>query len=152
MRVFAAVPPLQDDDDANDWVSFCAVAELQQHLADVSDVPIENQKVRRSINATRPPRLRHVVVQLMFKGGMKDKDKTLEEIGVKSGIKIMMVGNKAENIKKLRVAPPPDNEGTNAETASKTPLCQETKHKKVIDRGLPADAEKGIEGTHVRTC
>jgi hypothetical protein len=107
------------------------VKDFQLHLSEISDVPLENQK-------------------LMFKGGLKDTSKTLAEIGVKDKQKIMMVGNKVENIKKLKTAPTGITAATEPEAqgASKTPLCQEVKHKKVIDRGKPADAETGTAGTH----
>ena len=85
--------------------------------------------------------------KVMFKGGLKDKTKTLEEVGIKSGVKMMLVGSKQDDVAKLKtaqaaVAAEPTPEAVAA--AEKTPVCHETAHKRVIDKGKPADAEPGV--------
>jgi hypothetical protein len=85
--------------------------------------------------------------KVMFKGGLKDKTKTLQEIGIKSGVKMMLVGSKNDDVAKLKkaeaaVAKDPTEEV--AAAAAKLPVCQEKEHKRVIDKGKPADAEPGI--------
>ena len=85
--------------------------------------------------------------KVMFKGGLKDKTKTLQEVGIKNGVKMMLVGSKQDDVAKLKeaeaaVAKEPTEEV--AAAAAKVPLCQETEHKRVLDKGKPADAEPGI--------
>ena len=88
-----------------------------------------------------------VMQKVMFKGGLKDKTKTLEEVGIKSGVKMMLVGSKQDDVAKLAagkaaVAKEPTPEAVAA--AEKTPVCHETAHKRVIDKGKPSDAEAGV--------
>lgn len=85
--------------------------------------------------------------KVMFKGGLKDKTKTLQDVGIKSGVKMMLVGTKGEDIAKLKkaaaaAAKEPTEEAATA--AAKTPMCQEREHKRVLDKGKPADAQPGI--------
>jgi hypothetical protein len=85
--------------------------------------------------------------KVMYKGGLKDKTKTLQEVGIKSGVKMMLVGSKQDDVAKLKkaeaaVAMEPAAEVVAA--AAKVPVCQEKEHKRVIDKGKPADAEPGV--------
>jgi hypothetical protein len=85
--------------------------------------------------------------KVMFKGGLKDKTKTLQEVGIKNGVKMMLVGSKQDDVAKLKkaeaaVAKEPTPEA--AAAAEKTPVCEEKEHKRVLDKGKPADAEAGV--------
>ena len=42
--------------------------------------------------------------KVMFKGGLKDKTKTLQEVGIKNGVKMMLVGSKQDDVAKLKEA------------------------------------------------
>ena len=104
------------------------VMELHQKLEELTGIVPSMQKV-------------------MFKGGLKDKTKTLQEVGIKNGVKMMLVGSKQDDVAKLKkaeaaVAKEPTQEAVAA--AAKTPVCQEKEHKRVLDKGKPADAEAGI--------
>ena len=101
------------------------VSELHAKLEELTGIPPTMQKV-------------------MFKGGLKDKTKTLADVGIKSGVKMMLVGSKQADIAKLKAAEEAvKKEPTPAEAkaAEKKPLCEEKEHKRVLDKGKPADAE-----------
>jgi len=85
--------------------------------------------------------------KLMWKGLMKDDTKTLRELGVKDGVKIMLVGSSIEDVMSTATAPPPTEvKEEKSEEVSKEPLCEQTQHKKIVEKGLPEGAEPGIKG------
>jgi len=85
--------------------------------------------------------------KLMLKGLMKDDSKTLRELGVKDGVKIMLVGSSIEDVMNTAAPPPPsDSKEDKVEEASKEPLSEQLPHKKIIDKGLPEGAELGKKG------
>ncbi|XP_014271163.1 ubiquitin domain-containing protein UBFD1 [Halyomorpha halys] len=99
------------------------VSKLKQHLQNIIHVPQPLQKV-------------------MFKGLAKD-DKTLREIGITPGVKVMVVGSKLDDV--LAVSTPSTlvaEEKTHV--VSKEPLCRQKAHKKIIDKGIPDDVLPGI--------
>lgn len=108
------------------------VMDLHHKLQELTGIPQEMQKI-------------------MFKGGLKDTTKTLAESGIKNGVKMMLMGSKPEAVQALAAAGKaasiaPLVEQVQAQ-AEKVPMCQEAHHKKVLDKGKPADAEEGLPGT-----
>ncbi|XP_076032944.1 ubiquitin domain-containing protein UBFD1-like isoform X2 [Oratosquilla oratoria] len=84
--------------------------------------------------------------KVMIKGLAKD-EKTLRELGVTKGMKVMVVGSKLDdvvNVNTAKTETPPAETPTAAAT-SKEPLCKQKNHKKIIDKGLPEDALQGIK-------
>uniref|UniRef100_T1IXM7 Ubiquitin-like domain-containing protein n=1 Tax=Strigamia maritima TaxID=126957 RepID=T1IXM7_STRMM len=102
------------------------VAMLKQHVSKLTEVPPAMQKV-------------------MFKGLAKD-DKTLRELGVTKGAKIMIVGSTLNEVLAVSTPSASTVEETQGATGStKEPLSKQKMHKKIIDRGVPEDAMPGIK-------
>eukprot|EP01137_Pigoraptor_chileana_P017341 Opistho-2@75280 len=106
-----------------------AVSELKAHLEPLSGVPQAMQK-------------------LMFKGMMKDT-LTLRAVGVNAGAKIMLVGSTVNDIISVTVPQAGAGPASSAAAAAPTevPLCEQTEHKKVLDKGKPDDVMPGRRGT-----
>ncbi|XP_015149981.2 ubiquitin domain-containing protein UBFD1 [Gallus gallus] len=88
-----------------------------------------------------PPAMQKV----MFKG-LLPEEKTLREIKVTNGAKIMVVGSTINDV--LAVNTPKDaaqQEGK-AEESKKEPLCRQKQHRKVLDKGKPDDVMPSIKG------
>ncbi|KAL7632198.1 UNVERIFIED_CONTAM: hypothetical protein RMT77_017503 [Armadillidium vulgare] len=101
------------------------VKQLKEHLAPIINVLPTMQKV-------------------MIKGLAKD-DKTLQELGVIKGAKLMVVGSKLNDVVNVNV---PKSEVIKNETVGVTqrePLCKQKMHRKVLDKGIPEDALPGIK-------
>jgi len=104
------------------------VGQLKKHLEDVIGVPKDLQKI-------------------MFKGLAKD-EKTLRDIGVAKGAKIMVVGSKLTDV--MAVSTPSTQEAADDKSStgsSKEPFCKQKMHRKVLDKGVPDDVMPGIKDT-----
>uniref|UniRef100_G1N460 UBFD1 PH-like C-terminal domain-containing protein n=1 Tax=Meleagris gallopavo TaxID=9103 RepID=G1N460_MELGA len=83
--------------------------------------------------------------KVMFKG-LLPEEKTLREIKVTNGAKIMVVGSTINDV--LAVNTPKDaaqQEGK-VEESKKEPLCRQKQHRKVLDKGKPDDVMPSIKG------
>ncbi|MPC42082.1 Ubiquitin domain-containing protein UBFD1 [Portunus trituberculatus] len=105
------------------------VKQLKEHLTSIINVLPAMQKV-------------------MIKGLAKD-EKTLRELGVTRGSKVMVVGSKLDDVVSVNT---PKSESSSSEkpttiTSSKEPLCRQKLHRKIIDKGVPEDAMPGIKNT-----
>ncbi|XP_037094040.1 ubiquitin domain-containing protein UBFD1-like [Pollicipes pollicipes] len=81
--------------------------------------------------------------KVMIKGLARD-DKTLRELGVASGAKVMVVGSTLNDV--LSVAKPEaksSKEEAKAEEPDKEKLCEMKQHKKILDKGKPDDVMPG---------
>ncbi|XP_061761283.1 ubiquitin domain-containing protein UBFD1 [Nerophis ophidion] len=92
-----------------------------------------------------PPAMQKV----MYKG-LLPEDKTLREIKVTSGAKIMVVGSTINDV--LAVSTPKEvmQQEVKAEENKKEPLCRQKQHRKVLDKGKPEDIMPAIKGTKER--
>ncbi|KAM7433824.1 Ubiquitin domain-containing protein ubfd1 [Porites harrisoni] len=100
---------------------------LKQHIENLTGLPVSMQK-------------------LMYKGLVKDGSKTLRELNVTNGVKMMVVGSTMNDV--MKVTPPPPGalkEEKIASASSKEPLCKQKMHKKVLDKGIPDDVMPGIK-------
>jgi len=86
--------------------------------------------------------------KVMIKGLAKD-DRTLKELGVAKGAKIMVVGSKLDDV--LAMSNPGVLEASSEpSTASTTePFCKQKMHRKVLDKGIPDDVMPGIRNIKV---
>uniref|UniRef100_A0A7M5X2J7 Ubiquitin-like domain-containing protein n=2 Tax=Clytia hemisphaerica TaxID=252671 RepID=A0A7M5X2J7_9CNID len=105
------------------------VADLREYIAELTGIPTNMQKI-------------------MFKGLVKDDAKTLEEIKLTSGSKVMVVGSTVKDIEKVKT---PTTQELKAQAqseaaASKEALCKQKQHKKVLDKGKPDDVPVGVKG------
>jgi len=102
------------------------ISTLKQHIQKLTGLPPAMQKV-------------------MYKGLAKD-ERTLREVGVVQGVKVMVVGSTMNDVLSVNT---PTSTNTKDEVAeggpSNEPLCQQKMHKKVLDKGLPEDAMPGIK-------
>ncbi|XP_061838228.2 ubiquitin domain-containing protein UBFD1 [Nerophis lumbriciformis] len=92
-----------------------------------------------------PPAMQKV----MYKG-LLPEDKTLREIKVTSGAKIMVVGSTINDV--LAVSTPKEvmQQEVKAEENKKEPLCRQKQHRKVLDKGKPEDVMPAVKGTKER--
>uniref|UniRef100_A0A2K5ZIA0 Ubiquitin family domain containing 1 n=1 Tax=Mandrillus leucophaeus TaxID=9568 RepID=A0A2K5ZIA0_MANLE len=92
-----------------------------------------------------PPAMQKV----MYKG-LVPEDKTLREIKVTSGAKIMVVGSTINDV--LAVNTPKDaaQQDAKAEENKKEPLCRQKQHRKVLDKGKPEDVMPSVKGAQER--
>jgi len=83
-----------------------------------------------------------VATQKLMKGTMlKDDNSSLALLGIKEGVKIMLVGSKISDV--IAVNTIPDSSGSFSASEKKEPLSRQEAHKKIIEKGLPQDAEPG---------
>ncbi|PSN43632.1 Ubiquitin domain-containing protein UBFD1 [Blattella germanica] len=101
------------------------VGQLKQHLQGIIGVPQSMQKV-------------------MIKGLAKD-ERTLRELGVTKGAKVMVVGSKLDDVLAVSTPSKQDLQDEKMAATSKEPFCKQKQHRKVLDKGVPDDAMPGIK-------
>ncbi|PRP82162.1 hypothetical protein PROFUN_10433 [Planoprotostelium fungivorum] len=95
--------------------------------------------------------------KLMFKGILKDEDKTVQELGIKEGTKIMMIGSTISDV--MNASAPTEattqvKEGESFYTTSahtypednSESLSEKMPHKKIIAKGKPDEIEPALKG------
>ncbi|XP_073409666.1 ubiquitin domain-containing protein UBFD1 isoform X1 [Dendrobates tinctorius] len=92
-----------------------------------------------------PPAMQKV----MFKG-LLPEDKTLREIKVTNGAKVMVVGSTINDV--LAVTTPKETiqQEVKEEENKKEPLCRQKQHRKVLDKGKPEDIMPSVKGVQER--
>ncbi|XP_069590540.1 ubiquitin domain-containing protein UBFD1 isoform X1 [Ranitomeya imitator] len=92
-----------------------------------------------------PPAMQKV----MFKG-LLPEDKTLREIKVTNGAKVMVVGSTINDV--LAVTTPKETiqQEVKEEENKKEPLCRQKQHRKVLDKGKPEDIMPSLKGVQER--
>lgn len=84
----------------------------------------------------------------MIRGLAKD-ERTLKELGVTKGAKIMVVGSKLDDV--LAVSTPGVVDTTpETTTVTKEPFSQQKIHRKVLDKGIPDDVMPGLRNVKVK--
>jgi len=85
--------------------------------------------------------------KLMYKGMLKDDNKTLSELAFKDGAKLMLVGSSISEVMTVASATTPQEASKiEAEKPASEPLSDQLPHKKIIDKGLPEGVEPGKIG------
>ncbi|KAK6476219.1 ubiquitin domain-containing protein UBFD1-like isoform X1 [Huso huso] len=92
-----------------------------------------------------PPSMQKV----MYKG-LLPEDKTLREIKVTNGAKIMVVGSTINDVLAVNTPKEVIQQEVKAEENKKEPLCQQKQHRKVLDKGKPEDIMPSVKGTKER--
>lgn len=105
------------------------VGEMRKYIEELTGIPPNMQKI-------------------MFKGLVKDDNKTLGEIKLSSGAKVMVVGSTIKDIEQVKT---PTTQELKAEAkaeaaANKEPLCKQKQHLKVLEKGKPEDVPVGVKG------
>ncbi|KAH3744841.1 hypothetical protein Pelo_13762 [Pelomyxa schiedti] len=90
--------------------------------------------------------------KLMLRGSIV-KDSTAKisspPTNIKNGAKFMLIGSAIEDVCKALVAPTPGQVATmEAAQSAAEPLCTKPQHKKILDKGLPDNAEPGFNNKH----
>ncbi|KAI8925649.1 hypothetical protein BC831DRAFT_460093 [Entophlyctis helioformis] len=85
------------------------------------------------------------LLKLLFRGVLKDSQ-TLAAAGIRDGCKVVMMASTAQDILRVTTAAPASAASAllAAVNTPKEPLSAMPEHKKVIDKGRPADAEVGV--------
>lgn len=109
--------------------SLNSVGDLRKHIEELTGIPVKMQKI-------------------MFKGLVKDDNKTLQDVKINNNAKVMVVGSTPKDVETVKTPTAQELKQEQAAEASaaKEPLCQQKNHKKVIDKGKPDDAPPGIKG------
>uniref|UniRef100_A0A7M4EXT1 Ubiquitin family domain containing 1 n=1 Tax=Crocodylus porosus TaxID=8502 RepID=A0A7M4EXT1_CROPO len=92
-----------------------------------------------------PPAMQKV----MFKG-LVPEDKTLREIKVTNGAKIMVVGSTINDVLAVNTPKEAAQPEVKAEESKKEPLCRQKQHRKVLDKGKPDDVMPSVKGVQER--
>ncbi|XP_072225078.1 ubiquitin domain-containing protein UBFD1 [Leuresthes tenuis] len=92
-----------------------------------------------------PPAMQKV----MYKG-LLPEDKTLREIRITTGAKIMVVGSTINDVLAVNTPKEVIQQEVKAEENKKEPLCRQKQHRKVLDKGKPDDILAGIKGAKER--
>uniref|UniRef100_A0A8C9S598 Ubiquitin family domain containing 1 n=2 Tax=Scleropages formosus TaxID=113540 RepID=A0A8C9S598_SCLFO len=92
-----------------------------------------------------PPAMQKV----MYKG-LLPEDKTLREIKVTNGAKIMVVGSTINDVLAVNTPKEVIQQEVKAEENKKEPLCRQKQHRKVLDKGKPEDVMPSLKGAKER--
>ncbi|XP_071326687.1 ubiquitin domain-containing protein UBFD1 isoform X1 [Trachinotus anak] len=92
-----------------------------------------------------PPAMQKV----MYKG-LLPEDKTLRDIKITNGAKIMVVGSTINDVLAVNTPKEVIQQEVKAEENKKEPLCRQKQHRKVLDKGKPDDIMPAIKGTKER--
>ncbi|XP_076000431.1 ubiquitin domain-containing protein UBFD1 [Genypterus blacodes] len=92
-----------------------------------------------------PPAMQKV----MYKG-LLPEDKTLREIKVTNGAKIMVVGSTINDVLAVNTPKEVIQQEVKAEENKKEPLCRQKQHRKVLDKGKPEDIMASVKGVKER--
>ncbi|GAA6218066.1 ubiquitin domain-containing protein UBFD1 isoform X1 [Lates japonicus] len=92
-----------------------------------------------------PPAMQKV----MYKG-LLPEDKTLREIKITNGAKIMVVGSTINDVLAVNTPKEVIQQEVKAEENKKEPLCRQKQHRKVLDKGKPEDIMPAIKGAKER--
>ncbi|XP_070580422.1 ubiquitin domain-containing protein UBFD1-like [Ptychodera flava] len=146
-KAIAPAAPTTESTTPKETVDFKIVYNKQKH--DVTfglDETVATLKLHIQTLTGVPPAMQKV----MFKGLMKD-DKTLRELKVTKGAKMMVVGSTLNDV--IAVNTPSTEAGKEEQSESaptKEPLSKQKPHKKVLEKGKPDDALPGIKGIKER--
>ncbi|XP_077173204.1 ubiquitin domain-containing protein UBFD1 [Paroedura picta] len=105
-------------------------ADLKQHIHALTGLPPTMQKV-------------------MFKG-LLPEEKTLREIKVINGAKIMVVGSTINDVLAVSIPKDAAQQEVKSEETKKEPLCRQKQHRKVLDKGKPDDVMPSVKGAQER--
>ncbi|XP_060882602.1 ubiquitin domain-containing protein UBFD1 isoform X1 [Labrus mixtus] len=135
-----------DDDDQREMVDVKIIWNKKKY--DLK-IPVDDTgaKLKESIHSLTglPPAMQKV----MYKG-LVPEDKTLREIKVTNGAKIMVVGSTMNDVLAVNTPKEVIQQEVKAEENKKEPLCRQKQHRKVLDKGKPEDIMPSVKGTKER--
>ncbi|XP_030192954.1 ubiquitin domain-containing protein UBFD1 isoform X2 [Gadus morhua] len=112
-------------------------------------IPLDSSgaKLKEAIHSLTglPPAMQKV----MYKG-LLPEDKTLREIKITNGAKVMVVGSTMNDVLAVNTPKEVIQQEVKAEENKKEPLCSQKQHRKVLDKGKPDDIMPAVKGTKER--
>lgn len=79
---------------------------------------------------------------------LKNDDSTLQQVGIKSGAKVMLIGTNPADIDTNKAAASSSSSGENLDwdkVEKDVPISEQKQHKKMLDKGKPEDTPAGIK-------
>ncbi|XP_014661800.1 PREDICTED: ubiquitin domain-containing protein UBFD1-like isoform X2 [Priapulus caudatus] len=139
---------MQEDVANKEMVDFKVVFNKQR--LDVS-FPVDDKVSSLKAHIHKITGVTPAMQKLMFKGLMQD-EKTLRELNVSTGAKLMLVGSKLNDVIAVSSVNPEKirAEDKAQESVKKEPVSRQKMHKKVIDRGIPEDCMAGVKSVKER--
>jgi len=104
---------------------------LKEHIEGLTGVPSTMQK-------------------LMWKGMLKDDELPISQTQLKEGAKVMLVGSTVSDVIQVNTVASSTSSSSSSSSSSNEkpkPFCEQTEHKKIIDKGRPEDGIIGKKGT-----
>jgi len=103
---------------------------LKEHIEGLTGVPSSMQK-------------------LMWKGMLKDDELPISQTQLKEGAKVMLVGSTVSDVIQVNTLATTTSSSSSSSTATEKAktFCEQTEHKKIIDKGRPEDGIIGKKGT-----
>jgi len=103
---------------------------LKEHIEGLTGVPTAMQK-------------------LMWKGMLKDDELPLSQTQLKDGAKVMLVGSTVSDVIQVNTIATTSSSSSSSSSSTEKPkpLCEQTEHKKIIDKGRSEDGIIGKRGT-----
>ncbi|XP_054155088.1 ubiquitin domain-containing protein UBFD1-like [Oppia nitens] len=77
--------------------------------------------------------------KLLLKGIPVKDEPTLKECGIKSGVKLMLIGSTLNDVMAVNSTTKEDIKEEKTQTSTKEAFCKQKQHKKVLERGKPED-------------
>ncbi|CAL8273443.1 unnamed protein product [Lota lota] len=112
-------------------------------------IPLDSSgaKLKEAIHSLTglPPAMQKV----MYKG-LLPEDKTLREIKITNGAKVMVVGSTMNDVLAVNTPKEVIQQEVKAEENKKEPLCSQKQHRKVLDKGKPDDIMPAVKGAKER--
>ncbi|XP_066531893.1 ubiquitin domain-containing protein UBFD1 isoform X2 [Hoplias malabaricus] len=143
------VPAISNGDDSDEGKEMVEVKIIWNKNKYDLKIPLDGTgaKLKEKIHTLTglPPAMQKV----MYKG-LLPEDKTLREIKVTNGAKIMVVGSTINDVLAVNTPKEVIQQEVKAEENKKEPLCRQKQHRKVLDKGKPEDIMPSIKGTKER--
>ncbi|KAK9393351.1 ubiquitin domain-containing protein UBFD1 [Crotalus adamanteus] len=154
-----AEEPQSDPPDLEASVSNGGEAEMEKELVELKIIwnktkydlklPLDSTGAELKLKIHSLTGLPPAMQKVMFKG-LLPEEKTLREIKVISGAKIMVVGSTINDVLAVNTPKDATQQEVKSEEAKKEPLCRQKQHRKVLDKGKPEDVMPSVKGVQER--
>lgn len=145
----ASVPNVSNGDDSDEGKEMVELKIIWNKNKYDLKIPLDGTgaKLKEKIHTLTglPPAMQKV----MYKG-LLPEDKTLREIKVTNGAKIMVVGSTINDVLAVNTPKEVIQQEVKAEENKKEPLCRQKQHRKVLDKGKPEDIMPSVKGAKER--
>ncbi|KAF7663494.1 hypothetical protein LDENG_00208280 [Lucifuga dentata] len=140
---------ISNGDDADDEEEMVDLKIIWNKIKYDMKIPVSSTgaKLKERIHSLTglPPAMQKV----MYKG-LLPEDKTLRDIKITNGAKIMVVGSTINDVLAVNTPKEVVQQEVKAEENKKEPLCRQKQHRKVLDKGKPEDIMTAVKGVKER--